>query len=100
MFFGVSSVSYAENNESPSFKKGEPYKVVRDKMVQLGWKPFHSESADECTKGDIRCEGRPEMEACAGTGMANCKFLWVKESKKIAICTIGENASFDAVCTF
>jgi hypothetical protein len=40
--------------------------------------------------GDTRCQGRPEMEACAGTGMANCNFLWKKDGKTIAVYTIGE----------
>jgi hypothetical protein len=51
-------------------------------------------------EGDSRCQGRPEMEACAGTGMANCKFLWKKEGKITAICTVGEDAVYDNVCTY
>lgn len=33
-----------------------------------GWQPYHAPDADECLDGDPRCENRPEMEACAGTG--------------------------------
>ena len=94
------SICHANNYDPPSFSEGEDYKFVREKMIQFGWKPFHSNDADKCEKGDKRCEGRPEMEACAGTGLANCKFLWVKGSKKVAICTIGEVAKFDGMCDF
>ena len=82
----------------PRFKNGETYSSVRRKMIQAGWKPYHSPEADVCGN-DSRCNGRPEMEACAGTGMANCKFLWQKNSRTIGICTVGEEAVFDNICS-
>lgn len=83
----------------PNFKKGESYASVRTKMIKAGWKPFHSEDADTCSAGDSRCTGRPEMQSCSGTGLANCRFLWKKDGKMTAICTVGEeNAVFDNFC--
>jgi hypothetical protein len=38
------------------------------------------------------------MEACAGSGMANCRFLWEKGKKKVAICTVGEDVVYDGIC--
>jgi len=67
-------------------------------MISAGWVPFHSDKADICIKGDSRCDNRPEMLSCAGTGMANCKFLWKKNKRIMAICTVGETAVFDAIC--
>ena len=85
----------------PSFAKRESYASVRDKMLKAGWEPFHAQDADECDEGDARCEGRPEMSACAGTGSANCKFLWRKNGKITAICTVGEeNAVYDGICSY
>lgn len=81
----------------PKFKKGESYTSVRKKMLKAGWKPYKSPEADKCMEGDKRCEGRPEMESCAGTGMANCRFLWKRKSKTVAILTIGEDAVYDGV---
>ena len=78
----------------PKFKKAENYKSVRIKMLKAGWKPFHSPDADPCPDGDDRCQGRPEMIACAGTGMANCAFVWKKGSKFFTILTVGEDATF------
>ena len=85
-------------SDFPHFKKHESYASVRIKMMEAGWKPYHARDADTCKSGDARCQGRPEMEACAGTGMANCRFLWVKEGKTVGICTVGEEAVFDNVC--
>lgn len=86
-------------NDVPSFKKGEDYGAVRTKMIKAGWVPFHASDADKCDSDDPRCTGRPEMVSCAGTGMANCKFLWKKDSRTVALCTVGEGkAVFDVVC--
>lgn len=85
--------------ELPPFKKGEKYASVRAKMISAGWKPFHSPSADSCPADDTRCNGRPEMESCAGSSQANCKFLWKKDEQTIAICTLWEDPEFDNICT-
>jgi hypothetical protein len=86
-------------SDVPSFEKGEDYGAVRAKMIKAGWKPFHAPDADTCGAGDSRCTGRPEMVACAGTGLANCKFLWKKGARMLALCTAGElTARLDVVC--
>lgn len=95
----ITQVSVVQAADLPHFKKHESYASVRNKMLKSGWKPFHAEDADTCSEGDSRCTGRPEMVACAGTGMANCKFLWKKHGETTAICTVGEeNAVYDGVC--
>ena len=83
----------------PPLKEGEDYGAVRTKMIKAGWKPFHAPDADECGSRDARCANRPEMVACAGTGLANCKFLWKKNSRTVALCTAGETrAVFTVDC--
>lgn len=85
----------------PDFEENESYASVRLKMLNAGWKPFISENADSCMEGDGRCQDRPEMLMCSGSGMANCKFLWQKEGEVKAICTIGEGeAIYDSVCDY
>ena len=76
---------------SPSFVLDEPYDSVRSKMLGQGWSPFTSAQADDCSPHNERCEGRPEMESCAGSGMAPCRFLWTKDGTIIAVLTIGED---------
>jgi hypothetical protein len=82
-------------NGLPSMQVGESYALVRQKLLGDGWKPFHSLDADACQDGDPRCKGRPEMESCAGTGAANCRFLWQKGGSKVAILTVGEDTIFE-----
>ncbi|WP_143605942.1 hypothetical protein [Variovorax sp. 54] len=79
--------------------KGEDYGAVRARMIQAGWKPYHAPDADRCSAYDARCVNRPEMVACAGTGVGACKFLWKKGAHTRALCTAGETrAVFFAVC--
>jgi hypothetical protein len=82
----------------PDFKENESYTDVRNKMLASGWIPYHSENADACSEFDSRCKDRPEMESCAGTGMANCRFLWKKDEKITGICTVGEDVAFESIC--
>ena len=82
---------FAQTNGLPRFRRGENYKSVRVKMLKAGWKPYHAPDADKCLAGDKRCEGRPEMKNCAGTGVAPCIFLWKRKGKTVAILTVGED---------
>lgn len=81
---------FAQNAGLPRLKKGENYQSVRVKMLKSGWKPYHAPDADGCLPGDRRCAGRPEMQACSGTGVAACRFLWRRKGKTVAIFTEGE----------
>lgn len=82
-------------DETPKFKKGEPYKSVREKMIKAGWTPFKSKEAQTCDGEDERCKDFPEMEACAGTGLGNCSYLWKKGGKTLAIYTISDSPIYD-----
>lgn len=89
------TVKSPPTDEMPKFKKGEAYKSVREKLIKAGWTPFKSKDADKCYEGDERCEGFPEMEACAGTGLGNCRYLWKKGGKTLAIFTISDSPIYD-----
>jgi hypothetical protein len=90
------SVALAER--PPSLPKGAPYGKARQALVGAGWQPVVSPGADKCDRGDRRCQGRPEMQTCAGTGLARCFFLWRKGARVIEIGTIGdEEALVDRV---
>lgn len=96
---GTPSENPAFSLTLPNIEPSEPYGSVRQKMLSAGWNPFHAEDADTCGDEDPRCQGRPEMATCAGTGMANCRFLWKKNEKIVGICTVGEEeAVFDNYC--
>jgi hypothetical protein len=73
----------------PVFKKYTQYSVVRERLLQSKWEPVRrNRGADPCQKDDKRCEGRPEMQSCAGTSEANCIFLWKKNGRVREISTI------------
>lgn len=82
--------AFAQNTGLPKLKKGEGYEKVRAKMLKAGWKPFKAKDADICLKGDSRCEGRPEMQSCSGTGLGFCRFVWKRKAKTVVIFTVGE----------
>lgn len=82
----------------PKFKHAEPYSRVRAKMLRAGWKYYHVKDADDCIKGDTRCQGFPEMAHCTGLGMPFCEFTWIKGKKVIGICTAGEVSVYDNIC--
>lgn len=73
----------------PTFPKQTDYGDARRSLLALGWAPVTMPDADACDDDD-RCRGRPEMEACAGTGLGNCSFTWKRNGTLIAVGTIGE----------
>jgi hypothetical protein len=93
IIFFVTLPAFAQVAGLPRLKKGEDYKIVRTKMIKAGWKPYHAPGADQCQAGDRRCQGRPEMEVCSGTGVAACRFLWKRRGKTVAIFTVGEDVA-------
>lgn len=84
-----------------NFAQGQPYAQVRETLLRDGWQPVISKDADECMKDDSRCQGRPEMQSCSGTGLAMCRFEWQRGERRLSICTAGEEqAKFDNVCDY
>ncbi len=74
-------MSFAAVAQTPKFKRGEDYGSIRVTLLQQGWKPMILPDSDECMEDDTRCQGRPEMQWCSGTGLAGCQFNWVKNGK-------------------
>ena len=83
----------------PPFARTESYAQVRVVLMRDGWQPVISKDADQCMEGDTRCEGRPEMQTCSGSGLAMCRFRWQRDGQQLTICTAGEEqAMFHSVC--
>ena len=83
----------------PPFARNESYAQVRVVLMRDGWQPVISKEADQCMEGDTRCEGRPEMQTCSGSGLAMCRFRWQRDGQQLTICTAGEEqAMFHSVC--
>lgn len=91
--------SRAHRHPLPPFSRNESYAKVRMVLLSDGWQPVISKDADQCMDGDSRCEGRPEMLTCSGSGLAMCRFRWRREGQEVTICTAGEEpAMFHSVC--
>lgn len=76
----------------PSFPKNTDYREARRSLIGLGYKPVTLPDSDTCETGDGRCEGFPEMHSCAGTGLAQCVFVWKSKSDRlIEVITVGES---------
>lgn len=71
----------------PIIAKGTEYAAAREALLKSGWQPQHRPDAQPCDDDD-RCNGRPEMVSCAGTGAGNCLFAWEKGPTQIEVGTI------------
>lgn len=76
----------------PTFPKNTDYREARRSLIALGYKPVTLPDSDRCAPGDGRCQGYPEMNSCAGTGLGQCLFVWRSPTNAlIEIVTVGEN---------
>ena len=93
------TLSFAAMAQTAKLKRGEVYVTIRVKLLQQGWNPLILPDSDKCMEDDTRCQGRPEMQWCSDTGLAGCQFNWVKNGKRLSICTMGEEKpSFRSYC--
>lgn len=98
---GTAQAGRSSVNQSPipPFARNESYTHVRVVLLRDGWQPVISKEADQCMEGDTRCEGRPEMQTCSGSGLAMCRFSWQRDGQQLTICTSGEEqAMFHSIC--
>ncbi|MDP9974556.1 hypothetical protein J2W39_005825 [Variovorax paradoxus] len=74
----------------PPALTGQQYSAARERLLASGWEPYRARDADRCESGDERCQGRPEMQSCSGSGRASCRFLWRKNGVVATLTTAGE----------
>lgn len=74
----------------PKLPKNVDYTEARRSLLALNWQPAKLDGADVCQDGDGRCQGRPEMFICAGSGQATCIFTWKHGDTLIEVLTTGE----------
>lgn len=75
---------------------GDVYPVAREKLIVAGWKPKPFSPAFELAAyADwVQTRNYTEVEACAGTGTAPCKFIFKStndQSLELAVFTQGED---------
>jgi hypothetical protein len=74
-------------------KIGMTYKEVRARLAELGFAPDSpSKDMKRCGSRKAICRKYPEVEACAGTGAAPCRFAFkYPRGRKIVVITQGED---------
>jgi len=74
----------AQKQALPQFRIGTPYRLIRTKLIKLGWQPVTLPSATPCGDDD-RCRGFHEVYFCAGAGNAQCIYTWKKKATLIRV---------------
>ena len=79
----------------PVIKAGTPYGQARKQMLAAGFVPYrirvHRLVQTPCLGREEICRTYPEAADCAGTGNADCEFLFAKGAGPIVmIHTVGE----------
>src|SRR5277367_584305 len=59
---------------TPTFKKDDTYKTVRQRMIRAGWEAYRKPDAEACDSA--KCKEYPELEDCVEAGKGWCKFNW------------------------
>ncbi len=77
----------------PSFYQGMPYGEARQKMLELGWQVPLINNSQDCQSMVEICKNYPEVEACSGTGLGFCLFVFTDSNgKRFKITTGGCNS--------
>ncbi|MGK7941715.1 MAG: hypothetical protein AB4062_16510 [Crocosphaera sp.] len=76
----------------PSFYQGMPYDEAREKMLELGWQVPLINNSQDCQFMAEICQNYPEVEACSGTGLGFCLFIFIDSNgKRFKITTAGRD---------
>lgn len=69
---GTASAAEGLSLQSGEIKTGMTYGEARERLIEDGWLP-----AGACEGDAFVCNpAYPELDACAGTGTAPCRFEW------------------------
>ncbi len=80
----------------PGVSKGMPYAEARAKLLSMGYVPYqpkgpHLMTGPPCEDREEICRAYPETAACAGTGRAQCAFLFIREMEFVEVETVNES---------
>lgn len=85
----VSSTAFAADLP---ISKDMPYSDARDALETAGWEPVEQGGGAERCSGQAEiCATYPEVEGCAGTGVAPCAFVFSQGGKMLTVQTVGES---------
>lgn len=75
-------------------KAGMSYGDARAALLAAGWEGIPGpEDSTRCSWRPGICENWPEVESCAGTGIAPCIFNFKRNDTVLTVYTVGEDVS-------
>jgi hypothetical protein len=91
----ITAYGQASRGSVPGIKAGTPYAQARKQMLSAGFAPYHVGTyrlvKTPCMGREDVCGAYPEAADCAGTGNADCEFLFSNGRGIIVmIHTVGE----------
>ncbi len=80
----------------PGLSLGMHYAQAHAKLLSLGYVPYqprgpHLMTGPPCEGREEICRVYPETAACAGTGEAQCAFLFIREQEFVEVETVNES---------
>ena len=80
----------------PGVSAEMPYVEARAKLLSMGYVPYQPRgprlmTGPPCEGREEICRAYPETAACAGTGRAECAFLFIREREFVEIETVNES---------
>jgi hypothetical protein len=82
---------------TPTFKKDDTYKTVRQRMIRAGWEAYRKADAEACDSA--KCKEYPELEDCVEAGKGWCKFNWRSGDRIATIGTVSDGNGGDTFDT-
>lgn len=94
LIWGTSVLAGPREDAFDSLRQGMPYAEARETLLGGGWQairyPWMTADA-RCAGRDEICQAYQETDACAGTGLAQCKFMFRDgQGGYLGVVTIGE----------
>lgn len=78
----------------PMLRQDNPYAEVRQALINAGWQPVSDSYLSPSDRDRADRSGYPELEACSGTGLGFCSFIFsADDGQKLRVITAGINST-------
>lgn len=76
----------------PHINQNQPYRELRSELIKIGWQPGVFQPSGIITETIQQTEGWNEVEACSGTGLGFCRFVFQDEhGNQLGITTVNND---------
>lgn len=78
----------------PMLRQDSPYAEVRQALINAGWQPVTHSYLSPSDRDRAERSGYPELQACSGTGLGFCSFIFsAANGQKLRVITAGQNST-------